>query len=298
MKLKSLVLSFFILFILLVAGASQAATVQTLDGAIIYYETKGAGNPILFVHGWTMSGKVWDKQMDMLSQNYQVIRMDLRAHGNSSKALHGHTIPQYARDVQAVINDLKLKRITLIGWSLGGPVVLEYCKQFGTGRLAALGLVDMTPFPFSPAEWNAHGLKNYNYNAMNNGLVSLQDNRKAFAEKFINNMFKSATAPPEDMEWIMKENLKTPTPVAVAIYSDYLMRDYTGVLNKITMPTIIFSGDSNIFKKGIEMGKYIQTQIPGSTFVSFEKSGHMPFYEEPEKFNNALFDFLKITQTR
>lgn len=272
--------------------------VQSSDGAIIYYESKGQGSPILFIHGFTMSSKVWDKQMDKLSQNYQVIRMDLRAHGNSSKALHGHTIPQYARDAMAVINDLKLKRVTLVGWSLGGPVVLEFWKQYGAGRITALGLVDMTPFPFSPAEWNAHGLKNYNYTGMNNRLITLQDNRKAFAERFINDMFKDAAAPKEDMEWIMKETLKTPTPVAVAIYSDYLMRDYTGVLNRITAPTIIFSGDSNIFKKGIEMGKYIQTQIQGSTFVSFEKSGHMLFYEEPEKFNNALLDFLKAIKTR
>ena len=297
MKAKSLVFSFLILFILIVAGASQAAMVQSSDGAIIYYESKGTGSPILFIHGWTMSGKLWDKQVDKLSQNYQVIRMDLRAHGNSSKVLHGHTIPQYARDVMAVINDLRLKKVTLVGWSLGGPVVLEFWKQFGASRINALGLVDMTPFPFSPADWNAHGLKNYNFDGMNNAFVSLQDNRKAFAERFINNMFKSAAAPKEDMEWIMKETLKTPTPIAVAIYSDFLMRDYTGVLNRISVPTIIFSGDSNIFK-GTKTMKYVHTQISGSTFVSFDKSGHMPFYEEPEKFNNALLDFLKAIKNR
>jgi len=277
------------------AALGMAATVETPDGAFIYYETKGTGSPIVFVHGWTMSGKLWQKQFEKLSKDHQVVVIDLRAHGNSSKTLSGHSIPQYAKDVRAVIDALKLKDATLAGWSLAGPVVLEYWKQFGADKVKALGLVDMTPFPFSPAEWNAQGLKNYNYDRMNAFFIALNEKRRDVAAGFINNMFKNAQAPKEDMEWIMTEHLKVPVSVATAIYSDYLTRDYTGVLKTITVPTIVFAGDSNIFKKGIEMGKFIASQIPKAKFAGSEKGGHVLFYEDPDWFNNELETFVKAS---
>jgi len=280
-------------FVLGAAALGWAGTVETPDGAFIYYESKGQGSPILFVHGWTMSGKFWQKQVEKLSKDHQVVVMDLRAHGNSSKILSGHTIPQYAKDVRAVIDALKLKDVTLVGWSLAGPVVLEYWKQFGSDKVNALGLVDMTPFPFSPADWNAHGLKNYNYDRMNAFFIGLNEKRREAAAAFINNMFKNGQAPRVDMEWMMTEHLKTPVSVAQDICSDYLMRDYSDVLKAVSVPTIVFAADSNIFKKGIEMGKYISSQLPKGTLAASEKGGHVMFYEDPDWFNNQLETFLK-----
>ena len=290
MKGKHVWVAFVLLFSAVVC---HAETVSTPDGALIFYETKGQGKPILFVHGWTGTGKFWQKQVEGLSKDFQVIVVDLRAHGNSSKALQGHSIPQYAKDVRLVMDTLKLSDVTLVGWSLAGPVVLEYWKQYGADKVRALGLVDMTPFPFSPAGWNAHGMKNYNYDRMNAFFTAFQDSRDDTAEKFINNMFKTGVATKEDVDWILTETLKTPTPVAVAIYSDYLMRDYTDVLKTIRVPTLVCAGDSNIFKKGIEMGRYVGSQIPGATFVPFENGGHMLFYENAEKFNRDLSVFVK-----
>lgn len=294
MRMRALLLACW--FILGAVTLALAGTVETPDGAMIYYETKGQGPAILFVHGWTMTGKFWQKQVEKLAKDHQVVTMDLRAHGNSSKTLSGHKIPQYAKDVRTVIDALKLKDVALLGWSLGGPVVLEYWKQFGSDKVKALGLVDMTPFPFSPAEWNAQGLKNYNYDRMNAFFIALNEKRREVATGFINNMFKNSQAPKEDMEWMMTEHLKTPVSVATAIYSDYLMRDYTEVLKTVTVPTIVFAADSNIFKKGIEMGKFIASQVPKATLAASEKGGHVLFYEDADWFNNELDTFLQKSQ--
>lgn len=105
---------------------SRSGVVETGDGALVYYEVTGDGAPILFVHGWTMSGRFWDRQVEGLAPHFAVVTMDLRGHGNSSKVLHGHTVPQYARDVRAVIEALDLHGVTLVGWSLPGPVVLDH----------------------------------------------------------------------------------------------------------------------------------------------------------------------------
>ena len=114
---------------------------KTKDGAIIYYEDHGSGQPILLVHGWTCSSKFWRKNVPELCKHFRVITIDLRGHGNSSKILTGHTISQYASDVRALIEHLGINDVTLVGWSLGGPVVLSYYDQFrDDSRLKALGI--------------------------------------------------------------------------------------------------------------------------------------------------------------
>ena len=271
-----------------VPTSSRSGLVETSDGALIYYEVTGDGPPILFVHGWMMSSRFWVRQVEGLSRDFTVVTMDLRAHGNSSKVLHGHTIPQYARDVRAVIEGLKLDGVTLVGWSLAGPVVLDYWSHYGADRLRALALVDMTPFPFSPDAWNAHPRKGHDYDQMNAALASIFADREAFARSFIDNMFKSGAASADDMRWMLAESMKTPAAVAVAIYSDFLMRDYTAVLSTITIPTTVFAADSNIFNRGIEQGRWVASQIPGATFVGSDNGGHVLFCEDAAIFNAAV----------
>lgn len=268
--------------------SSCSGLVETSDGALIYYEVTGDGPPILFVHGWMMSGRFWVRQVEGLSRDFTVVTMDLRAHGNSSKVLHGLTIPQYARDVRAVIEALQLDGVTLAGWSLAGAVVLNYWSHYGADRLRALALVDMTPFPFSPGSWNAHRLKGHDYDQMHASCASVFADREAFVRRFIDNMFKSGAAPADDMRWMLAESMKTPAAAAVAIYSDFLMRDHTPVLPAITIPATVFAADSNIFKRGIEQGRWVASQIPGATFVGSDNGGHLLFWEDAAIFNAAV----------
>lgn len=266
---------------------SRSGLIETSDGALIHYEVTGEGPPIFFVHGWTMSGKLWVRQVEDLSRDFTVVTMDLRAHGNSSKILHGHTIPQYARDVRTLIEALDLHDVTLAGWSLAGAVVLDYWSHYRNDRLRALVLVDMSPYPFSPSAWNAHRMKGHDYDQMNSAFASMLTDREAFARRFVDDMFRSGAAPC-DMGWILNESMKTPTAVATAIYSDFLMRDYTAVLATITLPTTVFAADSNIFERGIEQGRWVASRIPGATFVPSHTGGHVLFCEDAADFNAAV----------
>ena len=269
--------------------------VESDDGAQIYVETRGKGRPILLVHGWTMTGRFWCRQMETLSRKFQVVAMDLRAHGNSSKILHGHTLPRYAEDVHAVMEALGLERTTLVGWSMAGPVVLEYWRRFGNRHIAALGLVEMTPFPFSPESWNSHALKGYRFDGMNLSFKNFQADRRSFGEKFTHSMFREGRASREDLHWMTEEHLNTPTPAAMAIYSDYCMRDCTDILPTVSAPTLAIYGCSDYLCFGAETGQYVSENIPDARLVLLDKSGHLPFYEQPEEFNQALATLVENT---
>jgi pimeloyl-ACP methyl ester carboxylesterase len=263
------------------------------DGARIYYEDRGEGQPILLVHGWTCSSRFWQKNVAELAKEFRVVTLDLRGHGNSSKILGGHTIAQYARDVREIIELLQLEELTLAGWSLGGPVVLSYYDQFrDDSRLKALGLIDTAPYPFSPAPWNSHSLKNHNHDALNAMFATYAADPLQFGAAFTRKMFKGGTASDEDVRWISAELAKTPPWIAMAIYSDFVMSDHARALPTLKLPVAVFAADSDIYQEGIKMGRSIAAQISRASFYPFEDGGHLLFYEQSGKFNQALAAFI------
>lgn len=267
---------------------------ETSDGAKIHFEEQGTGQPLVLLHGWTCSTVFWQRNAPELAKNFRVVTMDLRGHGNSSKILHGHTVAQYARDVGELLEHLDLQDTTLVGWSLAGPVVLSYWQQFAHHkRLRAIGLVDITTAPFSPGDWNCHSLKNHNLPAMHATFASYLGNPLAFAAAFAHRMFKNEKASEADLQWIVGELAKTPPWIAIAVYSDYLMSDTTHILPTVSVPVIVFAGNSGVFKKGIDQGSYLAGLAPKSSFIPFEEAGHMLFYEQPEKFNATLAAFVQ-----
>ena len=267
--------------------------VKTNDGAYIYYEVEGEGRPIVLVHGWSCSGRFYARNVEGLKDRFKVVALDLRGHGRSSKGTDGYTIDRLAQDVHEVIEALKLEGVFLLGWSMGGPTVLSYWKQFGEkcGHLAALGLIDMTPYPFHPGDWNSHGLKNFNAEGFNAFATGFTYNHEAFVNGFVKKMFVDGTLP-EELNWIVPECMKLLPYIGVALYGDYCYSDYTGVLPAITVPVLVTPCDSGIFPKSVAQGEWIAAQCPNGKNVPFYKGGHMLFWVEAEKFNAAVAEFF------
>lgn len=276
-----------------VGAMSAAGYLETKDDAKIYYEDHGEGQPIVLVHGWLCSSRFWQKNVPELAREFRVVTLDLRGHGNSSKTLAGHTIAQYARDVRQVIEHLELRDMVLAGWSLGGSVVLSYEQQFGSdGRVKALGLIDSCPFPFSPAEWNSHALRNYGYDALHATFAACTADARKFGVGFTHRMFKQEPSD-ADVDWVVAEMLKTPVWIAEAIYSDFVMSDLASTLPSVRVPFIVFAADSGVFRNGIAMGRALAALAPQGRCMPFEDAGHILFYEQPLRFNAALAGFIK-----
>ena len=273
--------------------------VKTGDGAYIHYEMTGKGQPILFIHGIFGSKKFFEKNVASLKENFSVITIDLRGHGKSSKGLDGYSIDRLAQDVHEVIKQLKLKNVLLMGWSMGGPITLSYWKQFGAkkGRIAGLGLIDITPFPFSSGKWNTHNMRNYNAEAFNGFVSGILSDQRKFVENFDTLMFKEGKRP-TNIEWAIEERMKLPPYQAIALYGSYVYSDYTDVLKTITVPTLVLAADSICYPQGIKQGKWLAKQIPDSTFVQFDEGGHMLFHIEADKFNKAVEKHAKSLQKK
>ena len=272
------------------------ALVQVRHGALLYVESQGQGPAILLVHGWGMSGRFWQRQVKALRNRFQVVTVDLRGHGLSSKTLQGHTMPQYAEDLEGVMEALDLNQVTLVGWSLAGPVVLDYWQTFDRRRLKALALVEMTPCPLADEEWNTHALAGKGPQGMADTVLAWQEDRKGKARQFIPGMFHGGLLRTQELEWMIREHLNTPTPILIAAYSDYLMRDYRPCLERLNLPVLAVYGASGPICFGPKLGEHLAQKVPGLTLKLMAKSGHTPFYEEPEPFNQALVQLAEAPQ--
>ena len=131
----------------LTAAPAPAITVLTgsvkaPDGVEIHYEATGNGLPaIVFVHGWSCDRSYWREQAGYFAKARRMVAIDLAGHGESGLERQRYTMEAFGADVKAVVEALGLKRVVLVGHSMGGPVILEAARLMPE-RVAALVPVD------------------------------------------------------------------------------------------------------------------------------------------------------------
>ncbi|KIA95064.1 chloroperoxidase [Pedobacter kyungheensis] len=134
------------------------STIKVKDGTEIYFKDWGTGQPIVFHHGWPLSGDDWDTQMMFfVNQGYRVIAHDRRGHGRSSQASEGHNIETYAADVAELTAALDLKDAIHIGHSTGGGEVARYVAKNGDRVAKAVLISAITPIMIQ-SEQNPEGV--------------------------------------------------------------------------------------------------------------------------------------------
>jgi pimeloyl-ACP methyl ester carboxylesterase len=133
-----------ILLVLLVDGCKKepVITVDSFDGVTISFDNKGSGEPaIILVHGWSNTRAIWDAQVKYFSKLYQVIAVDLPGFGKSGNNRTDWSIASFGRDISAIIRQLDLKEVVLVGFSMGAPVVIEAAAK-SPGHVIGVVLVD------------------------------------------------------------------------------------------------------------------------------------------------------------
>ena len=281
----------------------QSLWVETDDHALIHVRVAGREEDgpdrsgpekpaLVLLHGWSLSAECFERQAP-LAERFQVVCPDLRAHGLSSKVLHGHTLPDYGRDVARVADGLGLERFVLAGWSMAGPLALECWERLGPERIAGLALVEMSPAPLSGEPWNTHGLRGGDLDGLMKVLSKIERDRRAHLELFVRAMFADGRGTERECRRLLEQGLRCPGAAASAIYSDYALRDYAGTLAGITVPCLAAFGSSPHLCFGPVPAQYLAATVPDCRAALFQDSGHMPFYEEPEAFNLALVDLAE-----
>ncbi|WP_135305480.1 alpha/beta fold hydrolase [Haloarcula amylovorans] len=260
--------------------------VTQCNGAALYYEDYGEGQPILFLHGAWAGLRYFEPQLTALSDKYRTVALDFRGHGRSEKTEHGHTVRQYASDVHEFLLHLDLDDVIMVGWSMGAGVAWEFVDQFGTERVRGLVNVDSEPSPFQQEdyEFGRMGLEE-----LSGVFVDIQTDHLSLTERQNELLLKDPSA--EELKKMMfDEASHTPPPIKTAIFADVL-REPPDVLPDIDVPMLVCAGADEKWRS-VASVKYVAEVVPDSSFELFEESGHCITIEEPERFNQVLSDFV------
>src|SRR4026207_436613 len=108
----------------------------------LYYEDHGSGSPVVLIHGWPLSGASWEKQTAaLLAAGHRVITYDRRGFGRSSKPGVGYNYDTFAADLDKLLRKLNLKKVALVGFSMGSGEVTRYLRKYGSQRGSNAGLI-------------------------------------------------------------------------------------------------------------------------------------------------------------
>jgi pimeloyl-ACP methyl ester carboxylesterase len=247
----------------------------------------GAAPPLILLHGVSMSKRYFHHQLETLGTSHRVLAVDLRGHGRSEKTADGHTIPQYARDLEAFIEALGIDQPVLLGWSMGAFVAWDYIEQFGTSTIAGLIVTDEAA---SDYKWDdfPHGL--VDFATLHAFMTAVQDDRDQFLRDLIPQMFHREQSD-TDLAWMFDECASLPVGATSGILYDQCVRDYRETVTKIDVPNLICWGRHDALLP-VSGAQHLLEHTPGAELVIFEESGHCPFIEESDKFNETVSSFL------
>lgn len=288
------------------------AFLTTDDGVRLYYEISGTGAPVLLIHGLTASSVFFKKQIPALSQQFQVVALDLRGHGHSETSPDHLTLARLASDLQQLLEELKIARASFIGWSMGAQVIFEYIKNYTCQMVEKIIIIDMAPRLLKSADWSfglpgvfsgkpgdfGHKDNLYLLSVM---LDNWETYSRVVAQRILNkslyNEKKEFNAAAnfkgkEDLPWLYEECKKNKACVIAAFWISMAMQDYRPVLKNIEAPCLLAYGtESNYYPP--ENYDYMQKQIPNAQVVAFADCGHALHVQNAELFNSVALKFLQ-----
>ncbi|MBD8723616.1 alpha/beta hydrolase [Oxalobacteraceae sp. CFBP 13708] len=223
--------------------------ITTKDGTQIFYKDWGAGQPIVFHHGWPLSGDDWDAQMMFFaSKGYRVIAHDRRGHGRSSPSAAGNDMNTYAADVAALAEHLGLRNAIHVGHSTGGGEVIRYVALYGGGgRVAKAVLIGaITPILMKTSD-NPDGVPPEVIDGIRTAVAG---NRAQFYKEFSSGPFygfnrTGATVPMGVSDNWVRQGMAGDIKAQYDCITAFSETDFTADLKKITIPVLVLHGEDD-----------------------------------------------------
>ncbi len=272
------------------------ATITVKDGTTIYYKDWGKGPVVTLSHGWPLNADMWDGQMLFLAQNgFRVVAHDRRGHGRSSQSWSGNDMDGYADDLAALIEQLDLRDITMVGHSTGGGEVARYIGRHGTRRLKKAVLIAAVPPLLLKSPTNPDGLPIELFDGLRTALT--QDRSKAYRD--FAPLFYGANRPDAQVSqgvldqfwlWSMQSGLKNAYD-SIKAFSE---TDFTEDLRKFDIPTLVMHGEDDQIVPVKESAKKSARLITGAVEIYYPGLPHGLTATHADIVNRDLLTFCKL----
>ena len=256
-------------------------TIRAEDGLPIVCEVRGKGDTALvFLHGWCGDRAYWKNQVDAFAPDYRVVALDQAGHGESGKDRKVWNVSSLAGDVEAVVKELGLKRVVLIGHSMGGSVALLAAKRMPGTVVAVIGVDTLQNAEFKmPKEVTKKFLEGF------------ESDFKGTLKAGFPGLLHEKTDP-EVKKWLISRAEAQDQKMALALMRDLSGQDMKVLLKEAKVPVRCINSTGG-FKFHTPTAIDVNKKYADYDAVLIEGVGHYPMLERPAEFNKKLRDVLK-----
>jgi pimeloyl-ACP methyl ester carboxylesterase len=257
-------------------------------------DTGGSGRPVVLIHGWPLSGESWSEQVPAFSSaGYRVVTYDRRGFGRSDKPLTGYTYDTLTDDLHTLLEELDLRDVTLVGFSMGGGEVARYFSKYGTERIHSVVFAAAVPPYLMKTGDNPDGpLEAGQAARMTAGLTADQEK---FYDGFTTDFFSAngtLVVTEQQRQEALALALQSSKVAALACMTAFATTDFREDLPKVSVPTLVVHGDADGTVPFEGSGARTHAAIPGSELHVIAGGPHGINVSHADEFNRVVLDFL------
>lgn len=261
----------------------------------IYYEDFGAGQPVVLIHGFPLSGHSWEKQVAVLLQaGYRVITYDRRGFGASSQPSFGYDYDTFAADLNTLMTELDLRDVVLVGFSMGTGEVTRYLGKYGSEHVSKAVLMAPVPPFLLKTDDNPEGVDHTVFDGI---MKSIVEDRPAYLSAFFKDFYNVDVLLGDR---ISEDAIRLSWNVAAGASAKGTLdcvpswlTDFRDDLPRIDVPTLIIQGEADRILPHHSTGARLPKLIKNSRLVVIPDGPHAIIWTHADQVNPSLLDFLK-----
>ncbi len=269
--------------------------IQTADQTNLHVKDIGQGRPVLLIHGWPLTGDMFEFQtMALLEAGYRVITYDRRGFGQSSHPADGYNYDVFADDLAAVLEKLALTDVILVGFSMGGGEIARYLARHGGDRVSKVALIaSVVPYLIKD-ESNPDGvapeiLEDMKSQVRKDRFAFLQ----SFAKAFYGVGFVTSPVSQALLDWTFALAIMASPKATHDCIDAFGRTDFRNDLAAFTMPTLIIHGTDDSTVPIEPSARTAARMIPGAQLIEYSGEPHGLFATAAERLNKDILTFIQ-----
>ncbi|MGI4750017.1 MAG: alpha/beta fold hydrolase [Janthinobacterium lividum] len=260
----------------------------------IFYQDLGEGKPVVLIHGWPLNSESWEYQMNELpTHGLRVIAYDRRGFGKSDKPWGKYDYDTLASDLKALLDELDLYDVTLVGFSMAGGEVIRYLSLYGSERIAKIALVSsIIPFVLKTDD-NPEGVPQEQFNEFES---QLRDDRpkflSTFGKQFYGDSLLSPAVSSEILNWTQMMALTGSGKATIECLKSFSTTDFRNELSAVKVPVLIIHGEDDKTVPIKTAGEQAARMLPEAEYLVYDGAPHGLLITDKEKLTKDLVTFI------
>jgi non-heme chloroperoxidase len=270
--------------------------IESKDGTHIHVKSMGTGKPVILIHGWPLTGDMWEYQtVALVEAGFHVITYDRRGFGSSAHPARGYDYDSFADDLAAVIDACTPDGAALVGFSMGGGEIARYLGKYGSAKVAKAALISTVVPYMLKTDDNPDGVPR---EQLEDFKTQIREDRFAFLQSLAKTLYGvglvSSPVSQGLLDWTFALAIMASPIATMACVDAFGTTDFRPDLPAFAdVPTLVIHGTSDKTVPIDATGRTAAKGIPHAQFIEYDGEPHGLFATAAERLNQDLIGFLR-----